>query len=143
MSSIQCVPTGVVETTMKKFEDDYNAGTTDLAAKNYAPVCFVTVNGGVEKGGLFTGKTNLEVAAFLDYFRNSLGGTNMKFNVTKVEGNVHHDTWVADNGTGTCKGEWELIGGEWKMFSDDITFVPKSDKSKQLKYLETLEILVQ
>ena len=53
----------------------------------------------------------------------------MKFTVTKVEVNCHYDTWVADNGTGTCKAAWKKIDGEWKIISDEITFVPKAADS--------------
>ena len=110
---------------MQTFEDNYNAGKIDLVADLYAEHCYVTVNGGVEVDGAFTGRNNKEVAGFLNKLRNEMGGTNMKLTVTKVEGNVHHDSWTADNGSGTCKATWKNISGEWKIISDEITFVPK------------------
>merc|ERR1712179_582233 len=60
-----------------------------------------------------------------DMLRNELGGTNMNLTVKTVEGNVHYDTWTADNGSGSCKATWQKINSEWKMISDEITFVPK------------------
>ena len=49
----------------------------------------------------------------------------MKLTVTKVEGNTHYDTWVTDNGNGSCKATWNKFNGEWKIISAEITFVPK------------------
>jgi hypothetical protein len=63
---------------MRRFEECYNADNADGCAAAYAKDCLVTVNGGVEKGGVFTGKTPGEVVAFLRTLRNSLGGTNIK-----------------------------------------------------------------
>ena len=40
-----------------------------------------------------------------------MGGTNIKFTVTKVEDNFHYDNWIADNGTGTYKAAWKKIDG--------------------------------
>ena len=54
------------QNVLKKFEDYYNADNTDLAGELYSDDCYVTVNGGVEAGGGFTGKTNKEVAGFLN-----------------------------------------------------------------------------
>ena len=73
---------------MGKFEAYYNIDRTDLAGDLYAPTCYVTVNGGFEAGGPFTGKSNKEVASFLSHLRNQMGGTNLKFNVNKVDGNI-------------------------------------------------------
>ncbi len=44
------------------------------ADRTYAPQCRVTVNGGVENGGPFTGTKPEEVAAFLGAMRNQMGG---------------------------------------------------------------------
>ena len=124
VQNIDPVPFDVPVTIMGKFEALYNADLTDFAGDLYSEDCYVTVNGGIEAGGYFTGKTNKEVAKFLNALRNEMGGTNIKFNVTKVEDNFHYDTWIADNGTGTCKAAWKKIDGQWKIISDEITFVP-------------------
>ena len=121
----EAVPFEVPVSVMGKFEAYYNIDRTDLAGDLYAPTCYVTVNGGLEAGGPFTGKSNKEVASFLSHLRNQMGGTNMKFNVNKVDGNIHYDTWIADNGTGTCKATWKMIDSQWKIISDEITFIPK------------------
>eukprot|EP00121_Abeoforma_whisleri_P007482 Awhi_evm1s6834 len=72
----------IAKTGMKKFEDAYNDNDTKTSANTYAKECLVTVNGGVEKGGPFTGKNPQEVAGFLNALRNDMGGTNMKFTIT-------------------------------------------------------------
>eukprot|EP00164_Ancoracysta_twista_P014426 GFYU01023493.1.p1 GENE.GFYU01023493.1~~GFYU01023493.1.p1 ORF type:complete len:124 (+),score=47.21 GFYU01023493.1:61-432(+) len=115
-----------VEQRMKLFEDAYNLNEPQCAAALYAPKCLVTVNGGTEKGGPFTGSNPGEVAGFLGALRNDMGGTGMKFTITKVSDNVHEDTWVADNGTGSCIATWEQQDGRWVMVKDEITFVPKA-----------------
>lgn len=120
------VPEEVVRTKMQLFEDAYNKDDTATSASLYAPECLVTVNGGIENGGAFTGKAPAEVAEFLGNLRNAMGGTNIKFTVTSLEGNVHTDTWVADNGTGSCKATWENQGGVWVMVTDEISFTPKA-----------------
>lgn len=107
---------------MKAFEDFYNADETSKSAKFYAPSCEVTVN----NGDVFKGSTPEEVAGFLGTLRNKLGGTNIKFVITKIEGNVHDDVWVADNGAGSCHCEWALLDGEWRIVKDDIKFTPKA-----------------
>ena len=122
---METVPEGVVITKMQKFEEYYNDDKTDLVGDLYAEECYVTVNGGVDSGGAFTGHNKKEVAGFLNKLRNEMGGTNMKLTVEKVEGNVHYDRWIADNGSGTCKATWKNISGEWKIISDEITFVLK------------------
>lgn len=125
--AVDTVPREVVEAKMKEFEDAYNADDTAKSASLYADPCLVTVNGGAEEGGPFTGKSPSECAAFLDGLRNAMGGTNIKFTVVDVTGNVHKDTWVADNGTGTCEATWEKqADGSWAMTADKITFTPKA-----------------
>merc|ERR1719356_991187 len=94
----EAVPKEVVEAGMKAFEDAFNANDMDAAASNYAEETLVTVNGGVEKGGPFTGKTPKEVGGFLDNLRNGMGIPNIKFTVTEVTGNTHKDT---------CATGWE------------------------------------
>lgn len=80
----------------------------------------------LSSGSVFEGKTPAECAGFLNKLRNELGGTNIKFNVTGVDGNVHTDTWTADNGTGTCKATWaKQANGEWRIVKDEISFTPK------------------
>merc|ERR1712194_456616 len=98
----------------------------EKAASGYAAETLVTVNGGVEKGGPFTGTKPEEVAAFLDNLRNKMGSTNIKFTVTEVTGNTHKDSWTSDAGTGTCFATWAKDGdGNWKIIKDEITFQPK------------------
>eukprot|EP00122_Pirum_gemmata_P011658 Pgem_evm1s10801 len=97
------VPREVVVERMKMFEDEYNVDNTAKSASIYSKSCLVTVNGGVENGGPFTGKTPEEVA-----------------------GNVHYDTWTCDAGTGACRAEWEVQDGQWVATKDEITFTPKS-----------------
>ena len=117
------VPKEIVEKKMAAFEKAYNDDDTAASAAHYAAACDVTVNDGT----VFAGKTPADCAAFLNKLRNELGGTNIKFTITKVEGNKHFDTWVADNGTGTCEATWaQADDGEWKMTADKITFTPKS-----------------
>merc|ERR1740121_1724230 len=127
MADIVCkfdpVPAIAILTTMKSFEDDYNANDVYKAAERYAPTCDVTVN----DGAVFTGKTSDEVGGFLGNLRNDLGGTNIKFAITRVEGNEHEDIWVADNGFGTCLATWQKVNGEWKIVKDRIEFTPKVD----------------
>ena len=127
--NLEPVPFEVPVSIMGKFEAFYNADLTDFAGDLYSEDCYVTVNGGVEAGGPFTGKTNKEVSGFLNALRNEMGGTNIKFDVTKVEGNFHYDTWIADNGIGTCKAAWKKIDGNWKIISDEIIFIPKANDS--------------
>merc|ERR1712183_332154 len=112
------------------FEQAYNKDDTKFCGSRYASECLVTVNGGIENGGPFTGKTPEEVAGFLHALRNDMGGTNIRFRITKVEGAVHEDTWRADNGTGSCIATWKKIDGEWKIVEDKITFVPKPEEPK-------------
>ena len=78
------VPPEVVKSIMALFEKYFNLNHADLVAELYSDDCYVTVNGGVEYGGSFTGKNSKEVEGFLDNFRNKLGGTNMNITVTKV-----------------------------------------------------------
>ena len=78
------VPPEVVKSIMALFEKYYNFNHADLVSELYSDDCYVTVNGGVEYGGSFTGKNSKEVEGFLDNFRNKLGGTNMNITVTKV-----------------------------------------------------------
>ena len=124
---METVPEGVVITKMQKFEEYYNDDKIDLVGDLYAEKCYVTVNGGVEVDGAFTGRNNKEVAGFLNKLRNEMGGTNMKLTVLRVKGNVHYDQWRADNGWGSCKATWQKIKGEWKMIIDEISFVPKGE----------------
>ena len=105
-SDVMPVPLEVVKSIMALFERFYNVNHTDLVAELYSTDCHVTVNGGVEAGGSFTGKNRKEVEGFLDNLRNKLGGTNIKITVTKVEANNHYDTWATDNGNGSCKVVW-------------------------------------
>jgi len=63
----------------------------------------------------------------LGNLRNSMGGTNIKFTVSSVEAAVHQDTWTADNGTGSCKATWGLVGDKWLITADEILFTPKAD----------------
>ncbi len=148
------VPDAVVKSAMKKFEDLYNAGETDVCGLFYTDECHVTVNGGATNGGMgpFTTPTEVpcrmqpsgqcspglshvqylipsslsQVGQFLSTLRNTNGGTNIKFTVTGVHADQHTDTWTADNGTGSCAAEWEQVEpGKWKIKSDAILFVPK------------------
>jgi len=119
------VPEDVVRAAMKAMQDKYNENDMDGAAAIYAPECVVTVNGGVDAGGPFTGKTPQECAKFLGDLRNTMGGTNINFTVTNLDGSVHQDTWTADNGTGSCKATWDLIDGAWLITADEISFTPK------------------
>ena len=115
------VPEAVVTAAMAEFEAAYNADDTPRAAAYYAPQCDVKVN----EGSVFAGTTPAACAAFLGKLRNELGGTNIKFTVSKVEGNKHWDSWTADNGTGTCEATWAKVGDDWKMVADKISFTPK------------------
>eukprot|EP01134_Creolimax_fragrantissima_P007992 CFRG7992T1 len=119
------VPSEVVKSKMFDFEEAYNVDDTSKSASTYADDCLVTVNGGVESGGPFTGKTPAEVAGFLSALRNDMGGTNMHFVVTDVTENIHTDKWTADNGTGACTATWKQFGDDWKIVKDEILFWPK------------------
>jgi len=126
-ASAEAVPREVVEQVMQGFESSYNNNDTTAAASAYSTETLVTVNGGIENGGPFTGKQPTEVAAFLDSLRNQMGGTNIKFTVTEVAGNTHKDTWTSDAGTGTCFATWAKdADGAWKITKDEITFTPKA-----------------
>merc|ERR1719277_1818128 len=126
--AVEAVPKEVVEAGMKAFEDSFNENDMDKAASGYAEDTLVTVNGGVENGGPFTGKTPKEVGGFLDNLRNQMGSTNIKFTVTEVTGNTHKDTWTSDAGTGTCFATWAKDkDGNWKITADEITFTPKPE----------------
>ena len=120
------VPKETVEAGMKGFEDMYNAGKFEECGKCYSPECFVTVNGGAEKGGFGPFKTQAEVGEFLKTLSGSFGGTNMVFTVTKVDGMVHEDTWTADSGTGACKATWARIDNNWMITKDEISFAPNA-----------------
>jgi hypothetical protein len=53
----------------------------------------------------------------------SVGGTNMVFTVTKVDGVVHEDTWTADSGTDACKATtWAHIDSNWMITKNEISF---------------------
>ena len=46
--------------------------------------------------------------------------------MTRIEGNVHEDSWVADNGAGSSRGEWaQREDGTWEIVKDEIVFIPK------------------
>jgi hypothetical protein len=121
------VPEDVVRAAMKAMQESYNGDDMAAAASIYAPECLVTVNGGVDAGGSFTGKTREECATFLGNLRNTMGGTNIQFTVTNVEGAIHQDTWIADNGTGSCKATWALVGDKWLIAAKEILFTPKGE----------------
>jgi len=123
------VPLDVVNKGMGIFQEKYNANDMDFCGSCYTDECCVTVNGGTEAGGYGPFTTPKEVSAFLNTLRNDLGGTNMKFTVTEVEGHSHKDTWTADNGTGACDAEWTMVEGAplgWKIKKDAISFTPKA-----------------
>jgi hypothetical protein len=120
------VPEEVVKAGMAAFEEHYNNNDLEFCGNCYTDECHVTVNGGSEAGGFGPFKSPAEVSAFLNSLRNELGGTSMKFTVTKVEGDQHLDTWTADNGTGACDAHWVQVGDGWKIKSDAISFTPKS-----------------
>merc|ERR1711998_546706 len=92
---VKGVPEDTVKQGMAAFEQHYNDNDLDFCVKCYTDECHVTVNGGTEKGGFGPFKNPAEVTAFLNKLRNELGGTTMKFTVTKVEGCKHLDTWTA------------------------------------------------
>lgn len=121
------VPEDVVRAAMKAMQESYNGDDMAAAASIYAPECLVTVNGGVDAGGSFTGKTREECATFLGNLRNTMGGTNIQFTVTNVDGAIHQDTWIADNGTGSCKATWALVGDKWLIAAKEILFTPKGE----------------
>mmetsp|Transcript_348 Transcript_348/g.641 ORF Transcript_348/g.641 Transcript_348/m.641 type:complete len:128 (+) Transcript_348:140-523(+) len=117
----------VVKENMLAFEKYYNLDETSKAAALYSSECLVTVNGGIENGGPFTGKTTADVATFLNALRNEMGATNMRFTITSAANGEHTDTWTCDSGTGSCKATWEeQSDGQWKITRDEITFVPKT-----------------
>ena len=70
----------------------------------------------------------------MNSLRNELGGTNIKFTVTSVEGMGHTDTWSADNGTGACAAVWttETPDNSWKIKKDAISFTPKAAEKPKL-----------
>ena len=82
---------------------------------------FVTVNGGIDAGGLATCKTRESVADFLEKF-SSMGGSNLKLQVTTIEGNVSVHAWTADNASGESTARWGVTeDGRWEIVSDEIT----------------------
>eukprot|EP00037_Helgoeca_nana_P002200 m.32371 g.32371 ORF g.32371 m.32371 type:complete len:156 (+) comp12424_c1_seq1:257-724(+) len=120
------VPEDVVRGGLTAFEKAYNEDDMAFCGACYTKNCHVTVNGGTENGGFGPFTTPTEVADFLSALRNELGGTNIKFAVDGINGASHVDSWVADNGTGTCAGSWVQEDGQWKMERDVITFTPKA-----------------
>jgi len=118
------VPADIVNTSMKAFEDAYNREDFGFCGECYTEKCTVTVNGGKEAGGFGPFTSPAEVSDFLKQLRNDLGGTNILFTVTSVQGSRHTDTWVADNGTGACSADWVQVGSSWKIERDAITFTP-------------------
>lgn len=118
--SEETVPTEVVLAGMEAFQDHYNANKTAKSAASYTDACDFTVN----DGGVFAGHTPDEVSGFLGQLRNKLNGTNIKFSVINITGNVHDDVWVADNGAGSCHATWEKVGDEWKIVKDEVKFTP-------------------
>jgi hypothetical protein len=102
-------------------ETKYNAGDFAGASEAFSAMPFVTVNGGVDAGGLATCKTRESVADFLEKF-SSMGGSNLKLQVTTVEGNVSVHTWTADNASGESTARWGVTeDGRWEIVSDEIT----------------------
>merc|ERR1711977_445146 len=94
----------IPETRMAEFEKLYNEKNFEATGKIYADKCFVTVNGGTEKGGFGPFTEPAQVASFLTTLHNDVGATNMKFNITSVKANVKHedgsgfvhdDTWTS------------------------------------------------
>ena len=71
------------------FENSYNADQAEKCGAMYTDPCHVTVNGGAEAGGFGPFTTPTEVGGFLRSLRNELGGTNIKFEVTSVQGTNH------------------------------------------------------
>jgi len=121
-STENTVPRELVIAKMTAFVDNYNADNTEEAAEVWAEQSSVKVN----NGDAFAGTTRAHAAAFLGFLRNALGGTNMRMVVTSLEGNVHVDRWVADNGAGSCTATWEQNAeGEWFITNDDIQFTPR------------------
>ncbi|CAD7965744.1 unnamed protein product [Amoebophrya sp. A120] len=114
----------VVCEKMLEFEQCYNKGDFPGAAKAYADNCFVTVNGGKEQNGPFTGKTKEEFEGFLQFMYETVGARDMHFTVTSVKDNVHTDTFVTTKGNGACIAKWALVEEEWKTVQDQITWVP-------------------
>ena len=96
------------------------------------------MNGGSEQGGFGPFTTPDEVAAFMNALRNQLGGTNLHFTLQTTDHYLEpfgiasrqvissKDTWVADNGTGSCDARWIHENGVWKMKSDVIMFTPSA-----------------
>lgn len=121
-----------VKAAFEYFEACYNADDADKCGACYTDKCHVTVNGGAEAGGFGPFTTPSEVAAFLRALRNDLGGTHIKFTVESVEGTNHTDSWVADNGTGTCDADWtKQADGSWKIHRDKISFIPKDPNAPE------------
>jgi len=125
------VTADIVNAGMKAFEEAYNREDFDFCGQCYKDQCFVTVNGGKEDGGFGPFTSPAEVSDFLKQLRNELGGTNIKFTVTEVQGCKHTDTWVADNGTGTCDADWVQVGSSWKIEKAAITFTPNGKGETQ------------
>merc|ERR1712129_502740 len=111
----------VVAESRQALEDSYNAGNTSKAAEAYAPTCDVSVN----RGRVFVGNTSGDFAGFLASLRNRPKATFLKMVVTKVQGKVHEDVWVTDQGSGSCKAIWEEVDGHWKIVKEVISFTPK------------------
>eukprot|EP00928_Gymnodinium_smaydae_P021609 TRINITY_DN18455_c0_g1_i3.p1 TRINITY_DN18455_c0_g1~~TRINITY_DN18455_c0_g1_i3.p1 ORF type:complete len:513 (+),score=66.41 TRINITY_DN18455_c0_g1_i3:299-1837(+) len=123
----QAAPEDVVRAMIKDFEVSYNLNDMEQAVVLYSDSCTVRVNGGVENGGLFTGKEPSEVGTFFHNLRNDTGGTNLKLTISKVAGNVHEASWVCHAFSGSSCAIWaKQPSGDWKITCDDLTFVPNS-----------------
>jgi len=118
------LPKEMVQGAMKFLEDNYNNDEMVAATSIYAESTEVTVSTVGDKP--FTSTKPKQVASFLDNLRNKMGGTNLKFTITKVEGNTHTDTWTSDAGKGSCVATWgQDASGQWRIVKDEISFEPK------------------
>eukprot|EP00043_Microstomoeca_roanoka_P008334 m.80314 g.80314 ORF g.80314 m.80314 type:complete len:301 (+) comp14202_c3_seq1:92-994(+) len=121
------LPEQVAEDKMHLFSDAINAGDYDKATSVYAEDCLMTVNGGVEKGGMFTGHGRREIADFLRDMREHYGGTNFKSKTDRVDGTSSYYTWECDAGTGNCELQWKFVDNDWFVAKEMSSFNLKDD----------------
>ena len=52
---------------------------------------------------------------------------------------MYQDSWVADNGWGTCDADWTQTGVGWRIHRDDIRFTPNQPPAATEEESTTVE----
>eukprot|EP00928_Gymnodinium_smaydae_P082292 TRINITY_DN65666_c0_g1_i1.p1 TRINITY_DN65666_c0_g1~~TRINITY_DN65666_c0_g1_i1.p1 ORF type:complete len:391 (-),score=25.95 TRINITY_DN65666_c0_g1_i1:182-1354(-) len=123
--AVDAVPKEVVHDCIAELEENFNANDMTEACSIFANACHVHVNFGRE----CICNTPAEAATFFASLRNEKGGTNMRFDVTRVEGKEHDDQCVCDAWAGSGRGIWGEDGdGDWSLIHYTLNLSPRPDE---------------